>query len=97
MQMPFGQSMSASAYLDNVSEAEVFPLFVLDELQSLRLLAAQLGRLFLKLISSCTFELENAHGCQHPSRKQVSCWDNEIKMDRLGSPWPVQHPQSPEQ
>ncbi len=48
-------------YLDNVSEARVFTLFVLDELQSLRLLAAQLGRLFLELVSSCTFKLGKTH------------------------------------
>lgn len=45
-------------YLYNVSEARVFALFVLDELQSLRLLAAHLGRLLLKLLSISTLKLE---------------------------------------
>lgn len=45
-------------YLDNVSEARVFTLFALNELESLRLLAAQLGRLFLKLVSGCPFKLQ---------------------------------------
>lgn len=44
-------------YLDDVSETRVFALLVLDELQGLRLLTAQLRRLFLKLVSSCTFKL----------------------------------------
>lgn len=50
--------MCVCAYLDDVSETRVFALLVLDELQGLRLLAAQLGRLFLKLVSSSTFKLE---------------------------------------
>lgn len=49
---------SVCVYLDNVSKARVFALFVLDELQGLRLLATQLGCLFLKLISSWAFKLE---------------------------------------
>lgn len=45
--------------LDDLGEALIFPLFVLDELQSLSLLAAQLRRLLLKLVSSCAFNLKN--------------------------------------
>jgi len=51
-------SVCVCVYLDDVSEAWVFTLLVLDELQSLRLLAAQLRRLFLKLVSGCVFKLE---------------------------------------
>lgn len=51
-------SVCVCLYLDNVSKARVFALFVLDELQGLRLLATQLGCLFLKLVSSWAFKLE---------------------------------------
>lgn len=44
-------------YLDNVSKARVFALLVPNQLTSLGLLAAELRGLFLKLISSGTFEL----------------------------------------
>lgn len=39
-----------ACYLDDVCEAGIFALFVLDELQGLRLLTAQVGRLLLKLL-----------------------------------------------
>lgn len=47
-------------YLDELSEARVFPLFVLDELLGLRLQAAELRRLLLKLLPGCIFKLKAA-------------------------------------
>lgn len=71
----FCQRLCVCVYLDNVSEARVFTLFALNELESLRLLAAQLGRLFLKLVSGCPFKLQTHTNCKHTeygARKHVS-------------------------
>ena len=48
-------------YLDEVSEAGVFALLVLDQLQGLRLLTAQLRRLLLKLLPRRTLKLTHTH------------------------------------
>lgn len=69
------EAVCVCVYLDNVSEARVFTLFALNELESLRLLAAQLGRLFLKLVSGCPFKLQTHTNCKHTeygARKHVS-------------------------
>lgn len=52
--------VGACAYPDDLGEARVFAPFVLDELVGLRQLAAQLGRVFLKLLSSRAFKLKQA-------------------------------------
>lgn len=53
--------MRCMRYLYEVGESRVFALFVLDELQRLTLLTAQMRRLLLKLISSLSLELTNTH------------------------------------
>lgn len=55
----------SSHYLYKVSEARVFALFVLDKLQCLTLLTAQVRHLLLKLLSCGTFKL--THAQQHDS------------------------------
>lgn len=49
--------MRCMRYLYEVGESRVFALLVLDELQRLTLLTAQMGHLLLKLISSLSLEL----------------------------------------
>ena len=48
-------------YLDDVCEAGVFALLVLNEFQSLRLLAAQVGRLLLKLLPRHALKLTHRY------------------------------------
>ena len=52
-------------YRDEVSEGGVFALLVLDQLQGLRLLTAQLRRLLLKLLPRRTLKLTHTHTAIH--------------------------------
>lgn len=45
-------------YLDDLCKSRVFAFFVLNELHRLRVLAAELRRLFLELLPSLAFKLE---------------------------------------
>lgn len=49
--------MRCMRYLYEVGESRVFTLLVLDELERLTLLTAQMGHLLLKLISSLSLKL----------------------------------------
>lgn len=69
------------ADLDNLGEAGIFPFFVLDELQSLSLLAAQLRRLLLKLVSSCAFKLEaKSTTVRTWNRRITQCWQHLLSI-----------------
>lgn len=52
-------SVCECVYLDDLCKSRVFAFFVLDELHRLSVLAAELRGLFLELLPSLAFELEN--------------------------------------
>lgn len=52
-------SVCECVHLDDLCKSRVFAFFVLDELHRLRVLAAELQGLFLELLPSLAFELEN--------------------------------------
>lgn len=73
--------MRAPAHLDDVSKARVFPPLVLDEFPGLGLLAAQLGRLLLELLSWLALKLQHRHktasgnAASLLNRTQCTCTD----------------------